>query len=487
MNFINNNLKILLMFLMSTAFVIGCDSFDSSEISVSADKMDIPAGGMDFTTITARVTKGGDPKTNQEVEFETTNGSFHRTNELDITTATTDENGDATVILYSDLEQGSATITVRYSDPDSGDEKTTSITIQFGEPTSLSYPNASKFTLTCSRVNLGTWIPETKPDLRIPCIISAQNMNNDIIPVQSLTLNYLTEAGVLEGALDYYSVYSLVYKTIGGLPNPIDVVPFMGEPERTCSHFINGSTVTQCNPRDGLTTLLAITRGSESFVDTNGNKEWDSGEIFTDIPEPFLDMNDDGIYQAATEPYFDCNENGSYDLGNGSYDMNTCISAVYKILWTGKLDDSPNASTFSFTSGDNDTSMLDNEDITFTVKAVDRNLNPLSTGNYDDDRAVSFSEDQYILPIGTSGSVLFSDIRGMSLDEHGLVYAFAPDDTVFTIYFTDSDPSSCDPDCVTESWDVGATVNYSAGPEGEYETYNSSSHTFAPIGGEINH
>ncbi|MBI5494658.1 MAG: hypothetical protein HY904_06480 [Deltaproteobacteria bacterium] len=49
------------------------------------------------------------------------------------------------------------------------------------------------------------------------------------------------------------------------------------------------------NPQDGLISLLVATRGEESFVDSNGDGDYQVTEPFTDMPEPFLDKNLDGL------------------------------------------------------------------------------------------------------------------------------------------------------------------------------------------------
>src|SRR5262249_9650236 len=41
----------------------------------------------------------------------------------------------------------------------------------------------------------------------------------------------------------------------------------------------------------GRVRLIGITQGEESFIDANGNKIYDPGEVFVDLPEPFVDKN----------------------------------------------------------------------------------------------------------------------------------------------------------------------------------------------------
>ena len=85
------------------------------------------------------------------------------------------------------------------------------------------------------------------------------------------------------------------------------------------------STLTSQAPRptNGRVTVLARAIGEEAFTDLNGNGTVDPGEmidankISTDMPEAFVDYNENGVWDAATEPSFDFNGNGKYDGSGG--------------------------------------------------------------------------------------------------------------------------------------------------------------------------
>jgi hypothetical protein len=87
----------------------------------------------------------------------------------------------------------------------------------------------------------------------------------------------------------------------------------------------------------GRSTVLVTAVGQESFVDRNSNGIMDPDEknLFTNVPEAFLDNNEDGAYTpylcdpangpvpsvaqcraGSEESYIDFNSNGSYDLNN---------------------------------------------------------------------------------------------------------------------------------------------------------------------------
>ncbi len=69
-------------------------------------------------------------------------------------------------------------------------------------------------------------------------------------------------------------------------------------------------------PVNGVAVVMAHTIGEEAFEDENGNSAYDIGEDFEALPEPFLDANQNGVYDADSTPreYFvDLNGNGSWD------------------------------------------------------------------------------------------------------------------------------------------------------------------------------
>jgi len=88
----------------------------------------------------------------------------------------------------------------------------------------------------------------------------------------------------------------------------------------TTTNGICKATLRSQNPRpaNGRVVVLAYALGEESFTDQNGNGIYDPGETFDDMPEPFLDINENGIRE-ATEPFVDTNANGVYDGRNRKF------------------------------------------------------------------------------------------------------------------------------------------------------------------------
>ena len=106
-------------------------------------------------------------------------------------------------------------------------------------------------------------------------------------------------------------------------------------------------------PLGARSTLLAISKGEESFVDLNSNGVFDSGEYYYsyDLPEAFIDNNENGTRTAAScnevegsegdacdpintdgghgEAYFsDINVNGQHDLADGKFNGLLCTEAA---------------------------------------------------------------------------------------------------------------------------------------------------------------
>lgn len=84
---------------------------------------------------------------------------------------------------------------------------------------------------------------------------------------------------------------------------------------------MDGYDYREFNPRDGWVTVIAYTRGEESFQDLNGNGIYDfpSDSFVDNGGEPFIDANDNGIWDRK-ETFVDSNFNGSYDRGEAFTD-----------------------------------------------------------------------------------------------------------------------------------------------------------------------
>lgn len=79
-------------------------------------------------------------------------------------------------------------------------------------------------------------------------------------------------------------------------------------------------------PADGRVTILATAIGEESYTDSNpSNGRFDDGEAYTDLPEAWLDNNEDGV-RDINEEYVDFNSNSQYDSISTSYNGVLCAT-----------------------------------------------------------------------------------------------------------------------------------------------------------------
>jgi hypothetical protein len=76
-------------------------------------------------------------------------------------------------------------------------------------------------------------------------------------------------------------------------------------------------------PANGRVSVLVTAAGDETFVDLNGNGEWNEGEPYEDLGEAFRDDNENGVWNPG-EPFLDRNGNGTRDGGNNRYDGALC-------------------------------------------------------------------------------------------------------------------------------------------------------------------
>lgn len=116
-------------------------------------------------------------------------------------------------------------------------------------------------------------------------------------------------------------------------------VPFDTEPHGWERELAGGGGF---NPRDGLVRVVAATRGEENFIDRDGNKFYEPDiDLFLpehDMPEPFVDANDNG-QRDEREDFRDLNNNGIWDSSNGVWDNSTEIWVDTNVLWVGNLSD----------------------------------------------------------------------------------------------------------------------------------------------------
>lgn len=80
------------------------------------------------------------------------------------------------------------------------------------------------------------------------------------------------------------------------------------------------------DPRPGRVTVLAYADGEESFVDSNFNNRYDSGELFEDLGSPFLDKDENGTFAASYVNLVDGTNDGEfiYPMPAGAAGASVC-------------------------------------------------------------------------------------------------------------------------------------------------------------------
>lgn len=145
------------------------------------------------------------------------------------------------------------------------------------------------------------------------------------------------------------------------------------------------NTISTVTGQPGLTRIIAWTAGQEAYSDRNGNGQYDAGEPFDDIGEPFIDANDNGVYDmsanvANDERYKDLNNNGQYDGPNGVWDADTFIWDSINLLWSSA---SPSDIVLNVTPAANCPNFVipSGQGCDITITASDLQSNPVVSGS----------------------------------------------------------------------------------------------------------
>jgi hypothetical protein len=152
--------------------------------------------------------------------------------------------------------------------------------------------------------------------------------------------SYNVEAYEHDGVTDVISVYladrfnnpvpdgtAVAFTTDGG-----QIQPSCLTTGGTCT-----VTWTSADPRPqpptsskpGRVAILAYAVGEESFHDTNSDGIFDDGDTFTDMPEIFMDANENGVYDSSTDPFFyDFDKSKTYTAADGKWEGLLCESTT---------------------------------------------------------------------------------------------------------------------------------------------------------------
>lgn len=192
-------------------------------------------------------------------------------------------------------------------------------------------------------------------------------------------------------------------------------------------------------PYGGRSSIIAYAVGEESFIDTNGNNEYDFGERFTDLTEVYLDKNEDGVLgdgqgDSATAgtlgPYRDAglgtNAPSGPNTGEDGFREKSNPYCYGPVTITGNLSSSEQEVYCYMDGGEEDRLVVDRDgdgfmDVGNGIYNGSRCLNPLqdadgvdqgSDGNLEDDLVcstdlVTVSHEALILMSGTAAQIDF--------------------------------------------------------------------------------
>jgi len=223
-------------------------------------------------------------------------------------------------------------------------------------------PSARGFNFTCSNPVLPAFSNRLLPDLAPDCdplladcdrwFLGNADTNSTECSVRlgdrlggqvdrNTQVFFLSEAGYVNQVATVDETGQTAITHTVGPPHPVDVDP--NEYEILAGYAATESGNDQeYNPRDGLVTLVAVTRGEERFIDVNGNGSYERNiDVHPpeyDLPEPFVDADDNGEYtniEALTEVFTDGNDNSRWDSGDGEWSNATNIWTSTTVIWTG--------------------------------------------------------------------------------------------------------------------------------------------------------
>lgn len=295
------------------------------------------------------------------------------------------------------------------------------------------------FTLQCANTTLSAYTAPLPPlSLSTACTATVVDRNNN--PVGLATdISLRAEAGTIPQSAqtpDFNPVSNLnegkatvTFQTVGDFP-AADVTPLAADPAqfpyaRAAEPSRNDGLLVR-NPRDGLVVIIAWTRGEEWFNDLDGNGVQNGNEPFVDQGEPFLDTNDNDIFD-GTDVTYNVDGDGVYTPPNGVWDRDTFVWTKTYVLYTDRAMSSTATVSPSTFNVPKDGSQV------FTVNMPDLNLNRVEAGSSVD-----------LVRTATKGTIV-PNFTNLALDGFGFDF----DPRILTnVAHTAACPSASDRVCV---------------------------------------
>ncbi len=217
-------------------------------------------------------------------------------------------------------------------------------------------PSAAKSTLSCSPVNLPVYalgisgLPcETTASgspLTTTCTVNLADRFGQVVGVP-VTIQFFTEAGNFTAASVTTPDFGVsgtgivagqaqtTLQTTSNVPEDVDplptIEPFYTDVDPAPSERCGNRTY---NPRDGLVTVIAVFSGEEPYTDNNASGIYELGDPFTDLPSPFVDSNDNSVYDPG-EICPGSSVSNSCAGPNGVWDANSTLFVQTRILYSG--------------------------------------------------------------------------------------------------------------------------------------------------------
>lgn len=211
----------------------------------------------------------GNPVTGETIELALTlrpDGTYlGSTSGTTVLSQSTDSNGQVSVAVNAGTAPGPVQIQATLQSNTSIRNVSNSLAVASGLPVQRA------FSLSVSSFNIEGWRRDgvtTDITMRV-----ADRLGNPV--PDGTTINFIAEGGQIAASCN----------TTGAATNGTSActVRFVSQNPR---------------PLDGRVTILAWAQGEESFVDSGNptNNVYDTGEAFTDLGQPFLDKNEDGVF-----------------------------------------------------------------------------------------------------------------------------------------------------------------------------------------------
>jgi hypothetical protein len=277
-------------------------------------------------------------------------------------------------------------------------------------------PDQDSFSLAVQCPNVEAW---NLDGVEVPVTARLSDRFNNPVP-DGTAVTFQTEGG---------SIVSQC-QTTGGIGRC--TVDWTSSNPRASGHP-NGET------RAGRSSLLATAIGEESFTDTNGNGSFDNLEVKQDLPERFLDENEDGL-RDPTEPIYDFNNNSTYDPADGFFNGVLCNNTTECSTQTttgisarGLIIMSGNSPTWT-ASPAGPITVARGSNVTIDFLLEDLNGNPMPGGT-----SVNFSANGTGLSVGTPSS--FSVACTTEPTNHPVTIIANPTATSGTLVLSTTTPS----------------------------------------------